>query len=141
LYYGGTGYENKQGLGVTLAPAEAVTPLNIPYAALRPKEDELLGVPVTKLYDDGTTLAPAKLLAAHVERYRGVVLHPATAEKLALGNGEQAEVRLGGARYLAKALVDASISTGVVLIPRSMGIALTEPAVVQVSAAEKAQEA
>ncbi len=141
LYYGGTGYENKQGLGVTLALAQAVTPLNIPYSALRPKEDELLAVPVTKLYDDGATLAPAKLLAAHVERYRGVVLHPATAEKLALGNGEQAEVRLGGARYLAKALVDASISTGVVLIPRSMGIALTEPAVVQVFAAEKVQEA
>ena len=147
LYYGGTSYENKLGLGVMLESkiSQFSSQAQAPYgdnktldSNLRPKEDELFAVPISKLYDNGTTVAPAKLLAAHIERFNGVVLNPVTAEKIGLDNGNQAEVSLNGVTYNAKVLVDASISTGVVLIPRSMGISISDPAPVKVVAAVKA---
>jgi NADH-quinone oxidoreductase subunit G len=141
LFYGGTGYENKQGLGVTLALAEKTAILDIRYSAIRPKEDELFAVPITKLYDNGNTVAPAKLLEAHIDRFNGIVLNPATALKLGFENGSQAEVSLNGVLYPAKVLLDESISTGVMLIPRSFGIPIKEPVAVTLTAIEKAQEA
>ncbi len=141
LYYGGTSYENKLGLGVTLE--SKVSRLSLQSretleSALRPKEDELMAVPISKLYDNGTTVAPAELLAGHIDRFNGVVLNPATALKLGLENGSQAEVSLNGVSYPAKVLLDDSISTGVVLIPRSMGIPIPAPAPVKVLSAQKA---
>src|SRR6266508_4239077 len=67
LYYGGTTYENTQGLGVQLAPAaQTGGTVSIPKvkqeAVLRPKERELLAVPVNKLYDRCVTVSPAELL-------------------------------------------------------------------------------
>jgi NADH-quinone oxidoreductase subunit G len=141
LYYGGTGYENKQGLGVTLALAEKTAVFDIRYSAIRPKEDELFAVPITRLYDLGATVFPAKLLTAHIERHAAVALHPATAEKHGLENGGQARVSLNGVEVAARVIADASISTGVVLIPRSFGIPINEPVAVKLSALQKAQEA
>jgi NADH-quinone oxidoreductase subunit G len=150
LFYGGTGYENKQGLGVTLERAtHAFNVQRLTFNVLRPKEDELFAVPITKLYDNGTTVAPAKLLEAHIARFNGIVLNPATALKFGFENGSQpfdgaqgtAEVSLNGVSYRAKVLLDESISTGVVLIPRSFGIPIKEPVAVKLTALEKAQEA
>jgi NADH-quinone oxidoreductase subunit G len=147
LYYGGTSYENKLGLGVTLERAtHAFNPSTgsgqavqrSTFNVLRPKEDELMAVPVTRLYDFGNTVAPAKLLSAHIDRFNGIVLNPITALKLGLDNGSQAEVSLNGVSYPVKVLLDASISTGVVLIPRSMGIPIPAPAPVKVLSAQKA---
>ena len=141
LYYGGTSYENKLGLGVILESKisrfsnQRQETLD---SNLRPKEDELFAVPVSKLYDNGTTVAPAKLLSAHIDRFNGIVLNPVTALKLGLENGGQAEVSLNGVSYPVKVLLDASISTGVVLIPRSMGIPIPAPAPVKVLSAQKA---
>ncbi len=100
-------------------------------AGLRPKEDELLAVPVTKLYDQGTTVKPAKLLAAEMERFNGVFLHPATAAKLGLLIGGQATVSLNGVEAQVKVYADESVSSGVVLIPRSFGLPICEPMPVQ----------
>ena len=66
VYYGGTTYENKQGLGVQLVPtAQVGGTVRIPKvkkeAVLRPKEKELLAVPVNKLYDRGVTVNPAQI--------------------------------------------------------------------------------
>ncbi|MFO7584018.1 MAG: molybdopterin-dependent oxidoreductase, partial [Anaerolineales bacterium] len=142
LYYGGTGYENKLGLGVTLAhDSRMLNVERLTFNVLRPKEDELFAVPITKLYDNGTTVAPAKLLSAHIDRFNGIVLNPATALKLGLENGSQAQVSLNGVSYPTKVLLDESISTGVILIPRSFGIPIKEPVAVTLTAVEKAQEA
>ncbi|PWH14789.1 MAG: hypothetical protein DDG60_07085, partial [Anaerolineae bacterium] len=108
---------------------------------LRPKEDELLAVPMTKLYDNGTTVAPAKLLQAHIARFNGVFVNPATAEKYGLLIGGQATLSLNGVEAVTRVLADESISTGVVLIPRSFGIPITQPAVVTLVASTKTQEA
>jgi NADH-quinone oxidoreductase subunit G len=146
LFYGGTGYENKQGLGVV--PESKVSRLSLqsqaPYgddktleSRLRPKEDELFAVPITKLYDNGTTVAPAKLLKAHIERFNGVFVNPATAEKYGLLIGGQAAVSLDGVEVATRVFADESISTGVVLIPRSFGIPIKEPVAVTLTAIEK----
>jgi len=137
LYYGGTSYENTQGLGVHLTPA-AITPGSSPSAAKRaPAADQLLAVPVTKLYDMGTTVAPAKLLESHIGS-AGVAVSPATAAKLGLENGGQARISLNGVEAAVKVKFDETLAAGIVLVYRSFGIPISEPAAVSISVAEKA---
>jgi NADH-quinone oxidoreductase subunit G len=136
LYYGGTTYENTQGLGVQLIPAAQLGgSVRIPkvrkQAARRPKEKELLAVPVNRLYDLGVTVASSELLS---DRIGGatVVLHPSAAEKLGLGAGQRVRVSFDGVSDEALLQVDDTISTGVVLVPRSMGLAIREPVAARV---------
>jgi NADH-quinone oxidoreductase subunit G len=142
LYYGGTGYENKQGLGVTLALV-ALTPNPSPIAKgeqMRPKENELIAVPVTKLYDLGATVTPSKLLKARIGE-ASVAVNPATAAKFGFDNGSMATVSLNGVDAAVKIRFDASISTGVVLVARSFKIPISEPTTVTLTVAEKATPA
>jgi NADH-quinone oxidoreductase subunit G len=136
LYYGGTTYENTQGLGVGLvSAAERGEKVSIPRvqveAGLRPKEDELLAVPVTKLYDCGTTVAPAELLTERIGEAT-IALHPDAAKKLGLEAGKRVKVSFDGFKGEATLKIDATISTGVVLVPRSMGLAIREPVAIKV---------
>ena len=75
LYYGGTTYENKQGLGVQLAAGQPESRLarsaswtgSLPehsFDLAKMTEQGLIWlVPVTRLYDRGTTVTPSQLLA------------------------------------------------------------------------------
>ncbi len=137
LYYGGTSYENKQGLGVHLAMVSGPAVAQAAAPLLRPKEDELLAVPVSKVYDLGTTMTPAKLLAQRTGGPR-VVLHPAAAEKRGIHNGDPVTVRLNGVEAQAVAVFDESISTGVVLVYRSFGVPIAAPTPVTIAVVEKA---
>jgi len=138
LYYGGTTYENSQGLGVQLALGDAVLAPTAAHAALRPKEDELLAVPISKVYDRSTTMSAAGLLDGRTGD-PSVVVNPTTAVKLGLAPGEPARVSLNGADYEAVVQLDDSLSTGIVLVYRSFGIPIFEPAQVKIAAAEKAR--
>jgi NADH-quinone oxidoreductase subunit G len=138
LYYGGTTYENSQGLGVHLALGETVLPSAAPHASLRPREDELLAVPISKVYDRGTTLSAAGLLDGR-KGDPSVVVNPATAGKLGLAAGEPARVSLNGTDYKMIVRLDDSLSTGIALVYRSFGIPIFEPAPVKIAAAEKAR--
>jgi NADH-quinone oxidoreductase subunit G len=125
LYYGGTTYENKQGLGVHLVQAD-LTPT--PFAApagkdlLRPDEDQWLAVPVTRLYDMGITVLKSDLLHDHIDG-PVVLMHPEMAKTLLLEEGGQVE--LNGIRL--KARLDTSVPASVVLVPRSMGVPIQSP--------------
>jgi NADH-quinone oxidoreductase subunit G len=137
LYYGGTTYENTQGLGVQLvSAAERGETVSIPdvrsETGLRPKEDELLAVPVTKLYDRGTTVAPAELLTERIGAAT-IALHPDAAKKLGVEAGAQVKVSFDGAKGEAMVKIDETISAGVALIPRSMGLAIREPVAIKVN--------
>jgi NADH-quinone oxidoreductase subunit G len=136
LYYGGTTYENSQGLGVHLFVGDAVTTPVTPRASLRPRENELLAVPASKVYDRGTTMTAATLLEARTDGPLAVV-HPTTAGKLGLAEGEPARVSLNGADYEVVVKLDDSLSTGVVLVYRSFGIPIFEPVPVSIAAAER----
>ncbi len=133
LYYGGTTYENKQGLGVQL-PLLPRPSANFGKGGgsegLRPAENYWVAVPITRLYDWGITVATSALLRQRTgEAY--VVLHPEAAEKLGVTVGE--EVELNGSRLEVR--LDATISTGVVLVPRSMGFPINAPAVAELKKA------
>ena len=132
LYYGGTTYENTQGLGVQLVPiAQAGGAVRISKvrkeAALRPKENELLAVPVNKLYDRGVTVNPAQLLDERVGE-AAITLHPSTAKKAWVWKrAGSVKIKFDGVSADVLVKLDDTISTGVALVPRSMGIAIHEP--------------
>ena len=123
LYYGGTSYENKQGLGVQLALA-TLTPISSPEQGktLRPDEDQWLAVPVTRLYDRGITVLTSELLH---QRIGGAIvfLHPDMAKTLAVEAGGQVE--LNGNRLEVR--LDTGVPASVALVPRSMGVPIYAP--------------
>ncbi|MEP7135430.1 MAG: NADH-quinone oxidoreductase subunit NuoG [Chloroflexota bacterium] len=138
MYYGGTTYENTQGMGVHLSAAagrgEKVSISRVEKeAAPRPKENELLAVPVTKLYDRGTTVMPAELLHERIGEAT-IALHPDAAQNLGVEAGQTVNVSFNGVSAEAVVKLDDTISVGVALLPRSMGIAIREPVAVKVKA-------
>lgn len=139
LYYGGTTYENKQGLGVQLAPsAQQGHPVSLSWT--QPAElnlpEGLVGVPVTVLYDRGTTLLPSELLHLRMPAPY-ICLHPEDAKKMKLNQGDAVEVSAGSAHVLVTVRLDDTVPVGVVLSPRSMGIPLNSPASLAIRPAEK----
>jgi len=139
LFYGGTTYENKQGLGAQLAASAregaAVTiPQGRKKAALRPQEESVLAVPVTRLYDRGVTVASSGLLKARVGE-AAVLLHPSLAKNLGLDG--LAEIRLNQVTLQLMVRLDETVPASVALLPRSMGIPIGEPAVITLKAAKQ----
>ncbi len=132
MYYGGTTYENTMGMGAHLTAAagrgEKVSITRVQKEAPpRPKEKELLAVPVNKLYDRGTTvMMSADLLR---DRIGGpvIALHPEAARNLGVEAGQLVNVSFNGVSGDAVVKFDDTISVGVALVPRSMGIAIREP--------------
>jgi len=138
LYYGGTTYENKHGLGVHLsAAATRGETVRIPRvqkeAVPHPKEKELLAVPVNKLYHRGTTVMSAELLHERIGE-ASVSLHPDAAQRLGFEAGQTVNVSFNGTSGAAVVKLDDSISEEIALVPRSMGIAIREPVAVKVKA-------
>lgn len=138
MYYGGTTYENTKGMGVQLVPvAQAGGTVKIQKvrkeAALRPKEKELLAVPSNKLYDMGVTVQSAEFLSQRIgETF--VAMHPTTAKKFEVEAGQLVKVSFEGVQAEALVTLDETLGTGVVRVPRSMGIAIREPVVARVQA-------
>jgi NADH-quinone oxidoreductase subunit G len=144
MYYGGTTYENTMGLGAHLTnaasrgePVEVSRPQR--EAAPRPKENELLAVPVNKLYDRGTTV----MQSAHLLRDRiggpTILLHPEAARNLGLEAGELVTLSFDGVSGEARLKFDETISVGVALVPREMGLALREPTPAQIRVLAKVE--
>jgi NADH-quinone oxidoreductase subunit G len=131
LYFAGTSYENRQGIGKQLALRSAAAIPTREVHALRPDDAKWLAVPVTRLYDNGGTLAASVLLMDHIGETE-VILHPASAEKLGLAAG--ATVDIMGCKAFVR--LDDGVPVSVVLVPRSMGIPLHAPAVVDLKKAQ-----
>jgi NADH-quinone oxidoreductase subunit G len=130
LYYGGSTYENKQGLGVQLALNDPAPIPSIAGEFLRPDENQWLSVPVTRLYDHGITVTPSELLFAHIGEAI-VLLNPETAKKLGVAAGGQ--VKVNGFR--AEVRLDATVPASVALVPRSMGFPIDAPAAAELKKA------
>lgn len=139
LYYGGTTYENTQGLGVQLQPqSQRRKVFQVSWAEPRPvmgpEADGLWAVPVTVLYDQGTTVTPSKVLAPRVAQPH-VIVSPATAEKLSLADGALVGLAQDEQVVEVTLKVAPGMPDGVVLMPRSLGISIVSPAVVKLRAA------
>jgi NADH-quinone oxidoreductase subunit G len=140
LYYGGTGYENSQGLGAQLAPAaqrgEAISLSWPQLPSVSIDENGLLVVPVTRLYDRGQTVMPSKLIHQRIPQPY-VALHPSEAARLNLGQGDMAELILNGTATFVLVHLDEGLPTGVALVPRSLGIPISRPSPGELRAVEK----
>ncbi|HCB01697.1 MAG TPA: hypothetical protein DEP19_04880, partial [Anaerolineae bacterium] len=93
-----------------------------------PKEKEILAVPVNKLYDYGITVSSAELLEQRIGETK-ISMNSSTAKKLGMDAGKTAKISFNGVSGEALIKIDDSISAGVVLVPRSMGLAIHEPVV------------
>ncbi|MFQ5923359.1 MAG: NADH-quinone oxidoreductase subunit NuoG [Anaerolineales bacterium] len=131
LYFGGTAYANKQGLGVQLAPRGAGRPLKWKPPPRASAAKDLLLMPVTKLYDQGRTLRPSKLLEGRIAPLQ-MTLHPAEIERLGLSEAEEAEISWDGRLERLKFTPNSDVPPGSALVPRSVGLALLEPTPVTV---------
>ena len=123
-------------MGIQLVPtSQAGATVRIPKvrkeAVLRPKDKELLGVPVNKLYDRGVTVNPAQLLDGRIGEAT-VTLHPSAAKNLGLIAGAHAKISIDGVSSDVVVKIDDTISSDVALVPRSMGVAIHEPVAVKV---------
>jgi NADH-quinone oxidoreductase subunit G len=125
LYYGGTSYENKQGLGAQL-PLASVTADSQPIAVETLVGDGLLAVPITRLYDRGQTVWPSELLHERIGE-PCVWLNPADALGRDAHAPEYVRFVLDGHEFELLAHLDESVPTGVMLVPRSMGVPITGP--------------
>jgi NADH-quinone oxidoreductase subunit G len=142
MYYGGTTYENTMGLGAHLAAAaERGETVSIPRVerdkAPRPKENELLAVPVNKLYDRGTTVMQSADLLRDRIGHPTIALHPDAAKSLGVEAGQLVNVSFDGVSAEARVKLNDTISVGVMLVPREMGFAIYEPILAQISVPEQ----
>ena len=135
LYYGGTGYKNDQGVGVQLAPLGG----ELPTGAEAPQmpEAKLVAVPVTSLYDLGTTVSPSTVLHPRIPQ-PFIALNPKDAEAQKATDGMTVNISVNGAAATVVVRVSEQVPAGYALVPRSMGISITEPAAVEIKVAIEA---
>jgi len=75
-------------------------------------------------------VSPAEILGGRIGEPT-VALHPDAAKRLGVQAGQQVKISFDGISGEAVVKLDDTISAGVALIPRSMGLAIREPVVVK----------
>ncbi len=135
LYYGGTSYANAQGLGMHLALPSQKPSLAWPQVPeVNLPEGKLLAVPVTILYDRGRTVISSELLHQRIPPAY-IELHPDDAQRLSLTDGAQLQFTLDGIQVEARIVVSEQVPSGVALVPRSLGLAINSPTVIELMVA------
>lgn len=134
LYYGGTTYENSQGLGVQLPARGGAQAVEVAALSGVSSDTALVAVPVTRLYDRGTIMARSKTLGSRLSA-SSVVFHPNDAQKLMLVEGANVRLSWNGSSAEAAVDCDHTMPEGFVLVPRSLGLTVNAPVVVEVEKA------
>jgi NADH-quinone oxidoreductase subunit G len=138
LYYGGTSYENKQGLGVALALPTQMPSLTWPeIPEVNRSEGTLLAVPITILYDHGQTVLPSQLLLKQRIPPAHISMHPDTAQGLNLPDGKLVSFTLDGVSVEALLHLSGQVPPGVAILPRSMGMLISAPVPIELKAVEE----
>ncbi len=136
LYFGGTTYDNRQGLGIQLGPEHLPgLPLHLDVfqplsETIKPSEGELVVVPVTRLFDRGQTMLSSALIQDRLAKAE-LWLHPQTAGSLGLADLAQVDFTLNGLTTPVNIHLDANLPTGVGLLPRSVGLPISGPSLVR----------
>ncbi|MEJ2148046.1 MAG: molybdopterin dinucleotide binding domain-containing protein, partial [Chloroflexota bacterium] len=125
LYFGGTAFTNRHGLGVqwpTLAEAAratlAVRPARV-RAQLSPGRGQLIAVPVTSLYDAEPVMQKTDLLQERVPAPYAA-LNPADADRLGVAAGDPLEMTFDGHPVILSAVLDEAVPEGVAVVPRRL---------------------
>lgn len=132
MYYGGTSYENKEGLGVILPLKAGAVPTQAEVKELENltiESGSMLAVPVTRLYDRGGTVTTSDMIEHRIARNL-FSLHPADAERYQVKPGQRILLKLDGREIEGEVDVDTGQPQGVVLVTRSMGALLSSPVAV-----------
>jgi predicted molibdopterin-dependent oxidoreductase YjgC len=123
LYYGGTAYTNRGGLGVMWAsdaedPKEKLTvrPVKAEGAG---KGDGLVAVPVRVLYDRATLFEPSTVMAHRVPAPYAE-LNSQDAARLGIAEGDRIAVLVGDLAVEVTARVDGKSPAGMVLLPQRL---------------------
>jgi NADH-quinone oxidoreductase subunit G len=152
LFYGGTGYENAQGLGVTLPLGEyqgegspQLAGTTVEFVRM-PKLGQI-AFPINRLYDHGRTLLPSKLLAQRINQPY-IHINPHDAARLQVEEGDMVQLSIASQDSHAEdpspqaqtvvvmARLDPELPERVVLVPRSFGIPVDRPTQVDLRQAE-----
>jgi NADH-quinone oxidoreductase subunit G len=139
VYYGGTSYDNHQGLGRTLAPAGVevvLQPVSEKECSSNPVEGTICLVPVTRLYDSGSLMTYATLLEKRIAP-AAITLNPKTAEAFKLSEENEAELLFNETWYPVSVKLDEKTPEGVGLVPLSVGLPVFSPQQVSVRIVEK----
>jgi NADH-quinone oxidoreductase subunit G len=145
LYYGGTSYHNRQGLGMKLAPSiekgasptsERKQPESIEYP-----QEGLLAVPITRLYDYAQTMIHSELLKVRTAPPY-VAIHPGDAARFKIENRAQVILKRNGGEQCTfqpvVAVLNENVPQGVLLAPRSMGLMIFEPTPIELRVIKEA---
>ncbi len=130
LFYGGTSYHNRHGLGVKLQPRKAAGGSQTAPPVLQRQAGEIWLAPVTRLYDRGTTMLPTHLLHGRMARPE-VWLNPNTAASLQVEQDHRASLALPSGPVEVMVKLDETLPEGVGLVPRSVGVPISAPRAVK----------
>ena len=125
LYYGGTAYQNRGGLGIQIpTAADKGEPVNIGdsanSAAAKTPKGKLLVVPTTRLYNRERAFTPSELMHARIPD-PFVEMNSADAKKLGIGNGDMVQVTIdNGPTVRLLAHVNGGAPVGSVVLPRHL---------------------
>jgi NADH-quinone oxidoreductase subunit G len=138
LYYGGTGYDNHQGMGKHLTNAAArgerlALPPAPEYRAEKLPAGALAVVPVTRLYDRSNVMLPAELLHARLAE-PVLSMHPDTAVQYGFVDAETVQISLNGMTGQVKIHLDETLPLAVALLPRSTGLPINGSTILNVPA-------
>ncbi len=134
LYFGGTTFKNRQGLGVQLVPAAEKDPsIKIKWSAppeFKSKKGLLL-VPIVELYNRGATVMPSEILHS---RLASPILQMSLKEAKRIGvvQGDQVELLIDGRTEELQAIAEENVPEGVVLLGRGLGVPMADPEYVEV---------
>jgi len=133
LYYGGTSYENLQGLGLQLpAPKGGEVPPETTSSGL--PVGKIIALPVTRLYDLGTMLVPSEILRPRLTK-PFIALNPADAEDQKATDGMTVNISVKGVSAPAVVKVDENVPAGFALVPRSCGLGIDKPTKIEIQVA------
>ncbi len=124
LYYGGTAYRNRGGLGIQIPTAadQGQTVARFEAAADEPPKTrgKLVIVPSVRLYNRERTFRPSALVHARVpEAYAEI--NSADAKKLGIQDGDTVEIAIQNAPALrVRAHVNGGAPKGTVIVPRHL---------------------
>ena len=137
LYYGGTTYSNSQGLGIHLPLLQQNGQLTWPQVdEFKLPKLGMMAFPVTRLYDRGNTLLPSELLHQRIgEPF--VVLSAQDAERMKVRPGAMLRITFSatGISTVVAARLDENLPERVVLAPRSFGLPVSGPTLVEIKPA------
>lgn len=122
LYYGGTAYQNKGGVGVQWS-VEAENPdaklTETKVKTEKAKHKGLVVVPTTLLYDRGTLFRHSELMHQRIPQPYAA-LNVEDAEKQGVVEGMLVKLTVGGITHEVQAVISAHIPAGVILLPRRL---------------------